>query len=262
MRTVSAWWMSNSSTAVQFVSSERPHVEHPEETRHRHPEVVSDNQQSMNPDAVALTKRPDQLGVLRDLVRLEPLFKLVDHDEQLPVDRPGPWPRRMAARSSERGNSVDSPWHLATTAAASRRSVSAGVASTNTETTESASRGSRPALISDDLPHPEGPYRRPTLNGGSPSRSSIRVFQKQTDSGSPSRPRGPGSRSRNASESCLSKARRPLGTTWAASGGASSPGRRPSVDVGAPRPAKPPRSARPGGHRQGQSTSCIGPTSA
>ena len=39
----------------------------------------------MNPNAVALTKRPDQLCVLCDLVRLEPLFDLVDHDEQLLV---------------------------------------------------------------------------------------------------------------------------------------------------------------------------------
>ncbi len=128
--------MSNSSTAVQLVSSES-------RTSSIRKNRVTDIQKSsltirerMNPDAVALTKRPDQLCVLGDLVRLQPLFELVDHDEQLPVV-PSPWPRRIAASSSERDNSVESPWHFAATAAASRRSVSADVASTNTETTES-----------------------------------------------------------------------------------------------------------------------------
>src|SRR5499427_3268941 len=79
------------------------------------------------------------------------------------------------------------------------------------------SRGSSPALISDDLPQPEGPYTSPTLNVSSGSVSSSRVFQKRMLSGSPSRSRGPGSSSRKKSASWASKDRNPFGkilTGW------------------------------------------------
>ena len=52
--------------------------------------------------------------------------------------------------------------------------------------TDSESRGSRPALTSDDLPQPLGPKITPTLKVLSGSVSSMRVFQKWMLSGSPS----------------------------------------------------------------------------
>src|SRR6516162_4750277 len=73
-------------------------------------------------------------------------------------------------------------------------------------------RGSKPAFTSEDLPHPDGPYIRPTSNVLSGSVSSMRVFQKRMLSGSPSRSRGPGSNSRKKSASCASNDRSPFGT--------------------------------------------------
>ena len=43
-----------------------------------------------------------------------------------------------------------------------------------------------PALTSDDLPQPDGPWISPIRNVLSAWVSSMRVFQKWTDSGSPS----------------------------------------------------------------------------
>src|SRR5450432_2224877 len=72
--------------------------------------------------------------------------------------------------------------------------------------------GSRPALTSDDLPHPDGPQINPTENVLSASISSMRVFQNRILSGSPSRSRGPGKSSRKKSASWASKDRKPFGT--------------------------------------------------
>src|SRR5450432_926801 len=72
--------------------------------------------------------------------------------------------------------------------------------------------GSRPALTSDDLPHPDGPQINPAENVLSASVSSMRVFQKRILSGSPSRSRGPGRSSRKKSASWASKERNPFGT--------------------------------------------------
>src|SRR5580658_6158638 len=74
------------------------------------------------------------------------------------------------------------------------------------------SLGRSPALTSDDLPQPEGPKIRPTLNVRSGSICSILRFQNRMLSGSPSRSRGPGSNSRKKSASCSSKDRSPFGT--------------------------------------------------
>ena len=52
-----------------------------------------------------------------------------------------------------------------------------------TVTTCFARRGSSPAFISDDLPHPEGPKIRPTLKVLSGSMPSILVFQNRRLSG-------------------------------------------------------------------------------
>ena len=107
------------------------------------------------------------------------------------------------------------------------------------------SRGSNPALTSDDLPQPEG--RRSGRPGRRCPGRSTRSGSSRTGgySGRPSRSRGPGSSSRKKSASCRSNDRSPLGTILT----------RPAVGVGSCRertgPASPPGSRRAPSDRAG-----------
>ena len=91
--------------------------------------------------------------------------------------------------------------------------MSSAVASTYTDLTPASFNcGRSPALISDDLPHPDGPYTRPTRNVLSGSVARILVFQNRSESGRPCRSRGPGNSSKKKSASCSSNEQSPFGT--------------------------------------------------
>src|SRR5262249_28368878 len=80
------------------------------------------------------------------------------------------------------------------------------------------STGSSPALTSELLPQPDGPYIRPTGKVVSASALSIRSFQNRTDSGNRWASRGPGSSSRKNARSSGPNERKPFGKTGTESG--------------------------------------------
>ena len=132
------------------------HVEIAQERRDRHPEIIPHDDDRLDSRAVALSEGLDQFRSLQCRVRVQPLLELIENQQQL-VAGGSDWPLRIAARSSLRDNSAGNPGTAFRMAVPSRASAALGAASTNTETTRSARRGSSPALTSDDFPHPDGP---------------------------------------------------------------------------------------------------------
>ena len=132
----------------------KPDVEHPEKPCDRHPEVVADNQQSTDPAALALTKCPDQLWF--SVISLAcSRSELVDHEEQLPVVI-------QSLAAADRGQQLGEGY-LGREPGAFRRHGGrepplglGGRRLKNTEMTDLASRGSRPALTSDEFRTPRG----------------------------------------------------------------------------------------------------------
>ena len=122
----------------------------------RHPEVIPHHHDRLDMLAVAMPKGGDQLGILLTSLRVEPLLELVQDEQDFP---PGSNTRRVRIAASEStspspGADQDTP--CASLSAAGSPSLP-GSPRYRRAATCLASRGSKPALTSEDFPQPTGP---------------------------------------------------------------------------------------------------------
>ena len=206
-RTFRAWaWEEVHGRRV--LALDHPDLELSHEPARRHPEVDPDQDRGLDPLAIALPERPDQLGLGAFLTRVQPLLELVQHDQQLGPRRSAVPRRTSVERFDQRRVGLD---------------PRAGSPDTGQEPRLQPTR--RRLVDRDDTrrePRQEaGLHHRRLAAAGRPVDqadgervdASIRVFQNRTASGKPSRSRGPGSRSRKNSASPGPKERNPLGIT-------------------------------------------------
>ena len=55
----------------------------PQELSHRHPEIVTDHENALQVRAVALAQGAEQIAVVNVLAAVQPLLKLIEHNQQL-----------------------------------------------------------------------------------------------------------------------------------------------------------------------------------
>ena len=156
--TFSAWPAGKRSTAREFSPFHQTDVQVMQEPGDGHPEVVPHQHQGLHAAAVALAQGLHQFGVLFLPFGVEPLLELVqDEQHLLPSWQPlstaescqgplqaspsaGTAGQRFPQARQQPGLGFDLPWPPRRPAGRAR-----------------ASRGSKPAFTSEDLPQPDGP---------------------------------------------------------------------------------------------------------
>ena len=158
----------------------------------------------------------------------QPLLELVEHEQHLlagPEGLPPPEGRERLDESEPRGQVGANP-------AQGLQQPSLGLVGRRLDVNREdvlLEPGQQPRLDQRRFAAARGAVDQADLEGASGSVASMRVFQNRSDSGKPSRSRGPGRSSRKKSASFLSNDRRPLGTTLT-EGPLSEPGRA-AVDI-------------------------------
>ena len=152
-----AWSRSKRSTAARVPAFDEPNLELPQEAGHRHPEIIPHHDDALHAAAVALPQGLHQFGVLFVLLRMEPLLELVEHDQHLLAHGDALSPAQRRQRFLQR--QVRRQARTAFPQAAQQpgfRFLGGGLDVDGDHVCRT-SRGSRPALTSDDLPQPDGP---------------------------------------------------------------------------------------------------------
>ena len=126
--------------------------------RDRHPEVVPHQDDALHAAAVALPQGLRPARRSRSLaLGVQPLLELVEDDQHLlPAGRPRPR-RSGAAPRPGPGPAGSAGQRLPQPVQQPRLGLVGGRLDVDGDHVGSASRGSRPALTSDDLPQPDGP---------------------------------------------------------------------------------------------------------
>ncbi len=78
-----AWRMLKRSIAATFSRGDERDFQLPQELSHGHPEIVADHENALQVRAVALAQGAEQIAVLNVLAAVQPLLKLIEHNQHL-----------------------------------------------------------------------------------------------------------------------------------------------------------------------------------
>ena len=139
-----------------FSPSTRSDLQVPHEPGRRHPEIIPHQHNRLNMLAIAVPKSGDQFRVLLASLGMEPLLELVQDQQHLPLR----WQDATPSQVCQRIDQPQSSGQFRTRLAQALEQPGFGLLGGRLDVDRKdvlASRGSSPALTSDDLPQPEGP---------------------------------------------------------------------------------------------------------